>query len=334
MINIALYFFKSGFSNSIFWSLLFLYLGVSVSSQSMASDNWEIRSNIPVPLMGLHAATIKNQIYLMGGRHNGDITTTDISQAQAKMWRLDPVKDDWAELQPMPTARAFFDTAVIDEKLYAVGGTSVVSERSNGIAVVEMYDPTNDVWDQITDLPTSRADLTVSAANGRLYAIGGARKVGINALGTVEEYDPIADTWQRKAEMPSPRLHLASTAVDNKIYVLGGGPEWPVPSAILEIYDPATNSWTRGPDMPTERTGLLATSLDGNIYVTGGIGWDTTVLSTVEMYDTKTGVWSTLADLNIPRMLHATTAAASRVFVLGGAASDYSSLDSVEEFEP
>ena len=65
-----------------------------------------------------------------------------------------------------------------------------MQEHDPGIATVEIYDPATDSWSRGADMPTPRADLTVNEVEGKLYAIGGTRHVGIEALGTVEEYDP------------------------------------------------------------------------------------------------------------------------------------------------
>ncbi len=73
-------------------------------------------------------------------------------------------------------------------------------------------------------MPTPRADLVANEVNGKIYAIGGTRHVGIEAFGLVEEYDPSTDSWTRKTDMPTPRLHHTSVVIDGKIYVFGGCP--------------------------------------------------------------------------------------------------------------
>ena len=213
--------------------------------------------------------------------------------------------------------------------------SSTLSEAQlAALPTVEVYDPDTKTWARKADLPAPRADLTVSAVNGKIYAIGGTRTVGIDALGVVEEYDPAANSWTRKANMPTPRLHLSSAVVDGKIYVFGGSPEWPVPLAAAEVYDPNTDTWSKVADMPTERTAVWAAALNSKVYVMGGLSWESEALATVEVYDPATNTWATMPDMITPRMLFAATAAAGEVYAIGGSTSDFTSLSSVEAFKP
>ena len=251
---------------------------VSIAQASVAADGaWTVKTPMPVSRYGIHVAAVAGRIYVIGGEHaQPNAAPTGAVEV------YDPVTDMWTHAASMPTARGFFATAVVDGRIFAIGGSLNMVLRDPATARVEIYDPKTNRWSQGTDMPTPRADLTASVVNGRIYAIGGTRHVGIDALGIVEEYDPGTDNWTRKADMPTPRLHLSSAVVDNRIYVFGGSPQWAVPLGAAEMYDPVTDTWTKLPDMPTERTGVWAAALDDKIYVCGGVSWETTALATVE----------------------------------------------------
>ena len=202
------------------------------------------------PRMGIHANAVEDRLYVIGG---DETTATSVPGGLLEVY--DPAKNAWTRKAHMPTARGFFGTAVVDGKIYTIGGSPNMVEHDPEIAVVEVYDPATDTWTRKADMPTPRADLTASAVNGKIYAIGGTRHVAVDALPIVEEYDPVTDTWTRKADMSTARLHLTSAVVDGKIYVFGGSPEWAVPLAATEAYDPVSDTWTRLADMPTARTG-------------------------------------------------------------------------------
>jgi len=88
-------------------------------------------------------------------------------------------------------------------------------------------------------MPTARTNLSTSAVNGRVYAIGG--RLGNNSLfSTVEEYDPATDTWTPKAGMPTARTMLTTSVLNGKIYAIGGSISigGPQPVATVEAYDP------------------------------------------------------------------------------------------------
>ena len=84
------------------------------------------------------------------------------------------------------------------------------SQTSNGgyLQTVEAYDPTARKWEcsggetspscdstTLEQMPTARsAFAAVTAANGLIYAIGGANSV--SALNVVEAYDPTTNKWE------------------------------------------------------------------------------------------------------------------------------------------
>jgi len=154
----------------------------------------------------------------------------------------------------MPTARFGLSTSVVDGKIYAIGGMSLLG---NAYSTVEMYDPVADTWTKKADMPTARGrGVSTSVVNGKIYAIGGmlSRTEGIywtRGSSAVEEYDPATDTWTRKANMPMERGYHSSSVVNGKIYVVGGQvhtDKWAMCTTVEE-YDPATDTWSTIADM-------------------------------------------------------------------------------------
>lgn len=291
---------------------------------------WQQLTSAPQHLMGLHSETIDDNIYLFGGQDNVD----GIGEPTDQVAVFNVAAGTWSERAPMPTRRGFLGTAVLDGRIYVIGGSPNMGEYDPATAVVEVYDPASNRWGFAPPLVIARADLTASVVDGRIYAIGGTAHVGVDALGVVEMYDPATKVWTRRADMPTPRLHLTSVAYNGEIYTFGGGPEWPVPLPSLEIYNASTDTWRKGADMPTPRIGLWAAALGDKIYVAGGLSWENEALATVEVYDPAADAWDTIADMPTARFLSAVTAAAGKLYVIGGAQSDYTALDVVEVFEP
>jgi N-acetylneuraminic acid mutarotase len=56
--------------------------------------------------------------------------------------RYDPEKNAWEAVAPMSTARDASAAAVVDGKLYVMGGY----DRQNRLSSVEQYDPVKDEW--------------------------------------------------------------------------------------------------------------------------------------------------------------------------------------------
>jgi RNA polymerase sigma factor (sigma-70 family) len=246
----------------------------------------------------------------------------------------------WTQKADMPTPRDYLGSAVVDGKIYVIGGAPV---RFGYTAAVEEYNPATDIWTTRADMPTARQALVAAAADGIIYTIGGwagNRATGGGAgLTTVEAYDPATDTWTRKADMPAERSHMTIAVVDGIIYVIGGHvstvPPWV--TSVVEAYDPATDTWTRKADMPTARYLLAACVVDGRIYVSGGFtefgGGD--CLPTVEVYDPATDTWTQASDMPRVRAAHSASVVAGKMYIIGGGAPEGDTLPStVDAYDP
>lgn len=68
---------------------------------------------------------------------------------------IDTVEDSWTPKASMPTARSGLSAAVLDGKIYAMGGYDSHQELSSSN---EMYDPIADNWTKLAPIPTARRD--------------------------------------------------------------------------------------------------------------------------------------------------------------------------------
>ena len=224
--------------------------------------------------MGVSA--VKGKIYAIGGLPAPE------AGALSTVQEYDPVTNTWAKKADMPTPRSSLSAAVVDGKIYAMGGSG---GNQIAIGVVEEYDPVTDTWLGRADMPTARKNLSTAVLNGKIYAFGGDD--GGEFLDVVEEYDATADRWTRKGTMPAPNKYFGIGVANGKIYIIGGfnRPNWPF-SALsrVDIYDPIKNTWGKGNPMRTPRGALGTSEVNGKIYVLGG--WDPkpTFFSTVEEY--------------------------------------------------
>ena len=91
---------------------------------------------MPTPRMGIHANAVDDRIYVIGG---DQIIAGSVPSGLVEVY--DPSTDTWTRKADMPTARGFFGTAVVDGKIYAIGGSPNMNEHDPGIAVVEVVRP-------------------------------------------------------------------------------------------------------------------------------------------------------------------------------------------------
>jgi N-acetylneuraminic acid mutarotase len=242
-------------------------------------------------------------------------------------------EDSWETLEPMPTARCSFGVAVVDGKIYAIGGWNGSYLNTN-----EMYDPATDTWTTKRSMPTARSGHAIAVYQNKIYIIGGvigeSDPVSSGYTGITEVYDPLTDTWETMEPMPTARGDLCANVVDEKIYLIEGRKYWGVfpfyqNVDVNEVYDPSNNSWSTKTPIPTSTFGYASAVADNKIYVMGGPNPDG---SLNQIYDPETDTWTSgtpaLAVAFWFSAAGATTGVLSpkRIYVLGGVDEDADAL--------
>ena len=225
----------------------------------------------------------------------------------------------FTEKAPMPTAREALCTALIDGKIYAIGG---LKNEESVLSVVEVYDPETNIWDTSkAPMPTARCVMGCTVVDGKIFVIGGSSTGGSSILSTVEMYDPATDTWETKTPLPTARSDVAVEVVNGKIYVIGGskrtGSLWAGLSTVEE-YDPVTDTWTSKVDMPTPRWSMGTCVIDEKIYAIGGNIRYPSISNALEVYDPVTDTWSEKTPMPTRRYSISTCFVDGKIFAFGG----------------
>ena len=261
----------------------------------------------------------------------GWLTTTllfmTVSNADAEKWQI---------VSELPTQRTGFSTAVVDGKIYLIGGTPFQNRRGPyGLSTVEVYDPQTNSWEQVADMPTPRTSTETAVVNGTIYVCGGYngidnRAVNLKFLGIVEAYDPKNDTWARKQGMSVSRVDFGVGAVAGKIYSIGGSvhpldrePKAPGRIDLVEAYDAATDTWVKRADMPTKRDGFGVGVVNNRIYAIGGGGWPQVgaggpFLTVIEEYDPKINRWRQKHEMPNLKLAFSTVVLDDVIHLIGG----------------
>src|SRR5260370_5063732 len=187
-----------------------------------ASDKWSERKKMALPSHHVAFAEYQCNIYAFVGfvpPPSGPPAWVPIDNS----WEYDPATDSWKALAPMPTRRGAAAAAVINGKVYVVGGAttpsgtdepSVLPTRPHlAVGTVEEYDIATNTWRARRPMPTARNHLMAGAVDGKIYAIGGRLGAAFIGLASdtdvVEEYNPADDLWRIKARMPTARSAIA-----------------------------------------------------------------------------------------------------------------------------
>lgn len=218
-----------------------------------------------------------------------------------------PVGGQWQQLASMPSDRQELATAVLNGKIYAIGGLN-----ENGVSTnnVEVYNPANNTWAVAQPIPTANDHQNAAVAAGKLYSIGG----GTNRTFV---YDPVGNSWSEVASMDFAHGRTAAVGVINdKIYV-AGGMGMGMTQRELEVYDPVANSWTNLAPMSVGRNHCAGGVINGKFYVVGGRD-GTQAATALEVYDPQSNSWQTLASMPTGRSGIAAGVVHDELYVFGG----------------
>jgi hypothetical protein len=229
------------------------------------------------------------------------------------------VGQGWTFKKPMPTARGFLSGAVLDGKIYVIGGA--VTAQLTATPVVEMYDPATDEWLTMAPMPEGRCAHATCSYNGKIYVFGGASPDLYSApKNNVFEYDPQTNTWTTKGDMPYAITTCATAVLNDTIYLIGGGGVYWSPDSTVVAYDPLTESWSEKTPMNTARGCLSACVVNGKIFVIGGTTQDyhTVSYQINGVYDPSTNSWITKKDMPTGRFGLGTAVLDGKIYTVGG----------------
>ena len=235
------------------------------------TDAWSEGPALPIAVHHTGAATLGDQLYVVGGFTGTDFKPTD------KVYVYNGTA--WVEGPKLPQPLGAQGIAVWGDRLFVVGGN-----QANGASTGVMYSlgVGDTEWQIEPSMPTLRNHLTLAAANDKLYAIGG-RDENSMTLQTVEIYDPVTKKWQTGADMPTGRSGITSAVVGGKVYVFGGESTDKTFNE-AEEYNPVSDTWGKLTPMPEARHGLGSAVFSNNIYLfLGGPQPGLTVSDTVQI---------------------------------------------------
>ena len=300
-----------------------------VAIENIAAKRWKIVSQLPTGRSAFSTAVVDGKIYLIGGLlfESEKKNTFGLSTVEV----YDTKNNSWQRLADMPTPRLQAGAAVVDGKIYVVGGYSVIDRRMKILKVVEVYDPQTGTWVRKQDMSIPRRQFGIGVAAGKIYAIGGENFFDFEKpqrLDHVEVYDSVSDTWAKRADLPSRRDEVKVAVVRDTIYIIGGF-RWPPVGlgglgnalATIEVYQPKTNRWREKADMPNLRANFSTVVVDDKIYLIGGYSialerFDGH-LKTVEVYDPETERWDESPPMPTKNTPFGAAAVNGKIYILG-----------------
>ncbi|MED6335278.1 MAG: kelch repeat-containing protein [Planctomycetota bacterium] len=219
---------------------------------------------------------------------------------------------------------AHTSTKLPDGRVLIAGGAN----GGGGVEkLTEIWDPTSDSIQQVSDLTEERTYHTATLLNdGRVLVVGGVGLydfsdivAGLNsARKSLEIYDPSTDIWSAGPDLPKGRVgHQASILPDGRVLITGGlevgsvfGIPTPELSSDCRIYDPTSNTLSAAAQFSDPRALHAQLVLpDGRVLLNGGFDGNLLLLSfnpltSTRLYTPATNSWTNVGDMNVPRGIH------------------------------
>ena len=215
---------RGGFGIAVYQNKIYVIGGSGVTGANEvydpSTDTWTTKTSMPTAREFLCANVVNGKIYLIGG--SKPFNPNDPSFVPNVNEVYDPSTDSWTTKTPPPTQVSSYASAVVDNKIYVIGGWN-----GSRIHINQIYNPETDTWSFGSQIPNAGAGAAAGATTGvmapkRIYVLGGNPTFTLNQV-----YDPETDTWTMGAQMPTSRYGLGIAVVNDILYAIGcsGSPD-------------------------------------------------------------------------------------------------------------
>lgn len=204
------------------------------------TDTWVRKQDMSVPRRQFGIGGVVEKIYLIGGvlffgdREPGAPARLDLVEM------YDPATDTWTKRAKMPTRRDGVQTAILNDRIYVIGGAGWPMGFRGGprLATIEVYHPKTNQWKKKRDMPTLKIGFSTVVIAGKIYLIGGHGGVAFEEyLTTVDIYDPGTERWGESPPMPIGNTPSGAAAINGAIYIFGSERENSELSSAVEVFD-------------------------------------------------------------------------------------------------
>lgn len=249
------------------------YAGIGADGEL---GEWLTATPLREPVFGHAVVATPTHMYVLGGFH------TRLNKPRSNVWRAAFLADGslgaWEEMERMPEARNFTRAAIIDDRIYVVGGFQEGGTFGE-VYVADLWAGGVTQWREITSLPDSVYRHALVADNGSLYVIGGHldRDTATVLRGTPDSQGNIA-SWTPVRSLPAPRAYHAATVYNGSLVVLGGESNGTVLDSVIAAPiqgDGELGEWVSLQSLPERvvRFGAATLTRSGGdtIYTAGGM---------------------------------------------------------------
>lgn len=178
-------------------------------------------------MQGMNLAAYQGKIYRVGGMEprNAPGEPQD-THSRDDVACFDPQTKTWQTIATLPTPRSSHDIAIVDGKLYVIGGWNMQGDEGNDwikdTVVLDLNTPEKG-WTHIQQ-PFSRRALIVATLDQKIYVLGGFDSDDKPHL-SVDILDTSTGTWSKGPDIPGKAFNGFSPAactLNHRLYLSVG----------------------------------------------------------------------------------------------------------------
>ncbi len=295
------------------WLFLCCSLGVSFSR---AEETWESVAPLPIGLAGFAVGTIGTNVMVAGGtqwigKSKVTLATVAVYNPRTNHWEDQPswarpfafgpfaawqarlvawggsdgnsTRSDRADQTTneiiLPHPVAYAGSALLDNRLYILGGTPDLSTVARATAQFQAIDLASKSIISLSKFPGGPCiHVALAAAGGHVWAFTGGRwDANQRRLINVKEawsYNPTAHIWRALTSAPCSARGVGALALDERYILLAGGhrdmPGGPRVISSCFVYDTIRDTYHIVPDLPIGVMLAGLVRLENEVYVLGG----------------------------------------------------------------
>lgn len=275
--------------------------GEEPAFQSISLGSWSSSASAPSVRADAAVASVDGKVYVFGGLRDSSLVpktkSIDVYDPSSNKWR--------SAVGETPVAFSHVATAVDGDDVYFAGGViGNGKKRIESSKNVWRYDVSDNTWNEMPELPSSRAAGSMVLLDGKLHFLGGSGGDPERALTShfVLDLSSPSDGWSTAASMPGGRKRFGAAVAGGKIFVIGGhtGEDDRKLRSDVWAWDPDQDDWSTKASLPKSRSHMPQSVLAdpwGGILVVGGKTNSASASKDVLRYDPEHDRWITLRSL-------------------------------------
>jgi N-acetylneuraminic acid mutarotase len=251
-------------------------------SLTTPNAGWELLPGGP-KLTGLAMVEYAGKLYRVGG-----FTAKNTDDQDQSLWsqnsfaRFDPATGKWTDLTPLPEGRSSHDAAVLEGKLYVVGGWNMAGADSttwHRTAWVCDLTQSELKWTALPEPPFQRRAVSLAACRNKLYVMGGMQEDG-GPTTRVAAFDPSAQSWSAAPALLGSGMEGFGTSA----FAIGDRLVVTTMSGSVQTLSNDGTQWTLAGQANEPRFfHRQLTTNDGRVLVVGGASMSTGKTNSVEL---------------------------------------------------